>query len=74
MGGTQVLEGCSIDRTVGPQHAGDGCAALLHNTKRARPASSRRAAGGMINLALIGLGEASHGVFEIVHVADLVEC
>ena len=61
LGSAYVLLGHGVDWAVGPQHAGNSGTMLFDSAQAARPASSRRAAGGTIYLALIGLGEASHG-------------
>ena len=61
LGGTQVLERSGIDRAVGSQHVGNDSAALSNNADPAGPAWGRRAKGGAVGLASVGLSEASHG-------------
>ena len=61
LGGTQVLERSGIDRAVDSQRVGDDGAALLDKAGPAWPARGRRAEGGAVSFALVGLSEASYG-------------
>ena len=61
LSGSQILERGGVDGAICPQHAGDSRAALLDEAGSARPARWRRTEGGAVDLALVGLGEASHG-------------
>ena len=59
--GSYVLLRRGISQAIGPQHAGDGSPGLLNGAYATGLASSRRATNGVVDLALIGLGDASHG-------------
>ena len=61
LSGSQILERGGVDGAICAQHAGDGRAALLDEAGSARAARRRRAEGGAVDFALVGLGEASHG-------------
>ena len=56
LSGTQVLEWRGIDWAVCSQHVGDSRAVFLDDADAARPSG-----GGTVDLALVSLGEVSHG-------------
>ena len=61
LGGAQVLERGGVNRAIHSKRVGDDCAALPDYASPAWASRSRRAEGGAVSFALVGLSEASYG-------------